>query len=231
MIITDYMQAFQQNGFTDATQKQRILSSFSDALMDYAQSPTAGSDAALNKLDSFYFALPMPDEATDMSTEDMLTITNINEEVVAAEVSDMLQKNGISEAEPVRFSIDKFGHMVADRHTQSNKIMELLKENPAIANRIRSTLSDASTAAHEVHQDYLDAQAANYGGSTKAALLKEKNRSIPPAAEFTIHKGKITTTYYGNSLDGWMNIYKKLIGDMIIAEEAKKLKFLLERTT
>jgi hypothetical protein len=230
MIISDYFQAFQQTTFQSTSQKLQVMKTFSDALAEYSMSQPYDSDAALTNLNHFYFALPALEEAEDLSTQDMLVISDINQDVVAAEVSNLFKQNGISETEPVTFKVDKFGQLVAERHSESAKITALLKSS-GLDDRIRSALADAGTSAHEVHQDYLDSQITNYTGNVRKALMKEKTRSIPPQAEFTMQNGSIVTSFSGMSLDSWMNVYKGLIANLITAEEAKDLKFLLDRTT
>jgi len=226
MIISEYFQAFKQTSFVDDSQKKRVLGTFSDALKGYTKNPASSPDAAVNKLDSFFFALPPPDQESPIRTEDMFAITHINQEVLEFEISRLFKKNGISEAQPVTFKINKFVKLAAENHPQSKEIMRLLEANPRIADRLRSGLSDASTAAHELHQDYIDNQAAAYSGNTKSALLREKKRSIPPRAEFTMQNGQMATTYYGTSLTDWMKVQQKLISTLIAEQEAKKLGWL-----
>ena len=176
MIISDYFKAFQQTNFANTNQKFEVMKTFSDALVDYSISHPQDPDVAITNLNNFYFSLPTPEENSDLSTEDMLSISEVNDDVVAAEVSDLFKKNGISETEAVTFKIDKYGQLAAEGHSQSDKILALLKSS-GLAGRIRSALVDASTVAQEVHQDYLDSQIANYSGHVRAALVKEKGRS------------------------------------------------------
>lgn len=230
MIISDYFKAFQQTNFTSTSQKMEVMRTFSDALVEYSGTHANDSDAALTNLNNFYFSLPAPDEKSDLSGDDMMAVSQVNDDVVAAEVSDLFKKNGISEAEAVTFKIDKYGQLAVEGHSKSQQILALLKSS-GLDGRIRSALSDASTAANEVHQDYIDALIGSYTGHVRAALIKERDRSVPPHAELTMQNGKIAATYGGNSLDGWMNVYKGLLANLITAQEAEDLKFLLDRTT
>ena len=225
MIIADYFQAFKQASFVSEGEKQRVYGAFSAALRDYMQNPTSGDDAAVNKLDRFYFPLSVEDAA--QPSENLLAISQINQNVLGIELQKLFDENGISSEQAVTFRVDKFGQLVAERHEQSQQIMQLLQDHPELQDRLTSALSDTSIAAHDAHQELIDAQIGKgYRSGTKRALIQEKGRSIPPRAELTLQNGKISASYSGMSLTKWIDVQQTLLASLITDKEAEQWQML-----
>lgn len=231
MIIADYFQAFKQINFSSDAAQQRVLGSFSDALMSYSKDITNSADAKLTQLNSFYFGLPVMEDNTfdnAIQTEDMFAIAKVNQEVLEIEVNRIFRENNISTAVPVTFSIDKFGHLAAANHPDAAKIMKLINEQPALASRIESALSDAGQAAHQAHLDLLEFEASQpHSRVTKKALLHEKDRLVVPHAEITLFNGQTSVTYSGMSFSSWLMGQKNLLDNIIAQNEKEQLSLLL----